>query len=45
MTNQGPSLATGVTLTDVMTPKAGKQITFLCDDAGSAGCTVGYINL
>lgn len=41
MTNRGPSLATGVTLTDVMSPKTAKQITFLCDDAGSAGCTVG----
>ncbi|XQW84976.1 SdrD B-like domain-containing protein [Thalassotalea piscium] len=38
MTNQGPSLATGVKLTDVMTPKAGKQVTFLCDSAGSTGC-------
>ena len=42
MTNRGPSLATGVTLTDVMTPKTGKQLTFMCDDAGSASCTVGF---
>ncbi|MCI2282098.1 DUF11 domain-containing protein [Colwellia sp. MSW7] len=37
--NQGPSLATGVTLTDVMTPKTGKQVTFLCDAAVSTSCT------
>jgi len=41
MTNRGPSLATGVVLSDVMTPKAGKQLTFLCDDAGASSCTVG----
>lgn len=41
MTNRGPSLATGVTLTDVMSPAAGKQVTFLCDDAGSASCLIG----
>lgn len=40
-TNRGPSLATGVTLTDVMSPKSGKQLTLLCDDDASIGCTVG----
>lgn len=41
ITNRGPSLATGVSLVDVMTPKAGKQLTLLCDDATPTGCTVG----
>ncbi|NOQ77683.1 MAG: DUF11 domain-containing protein [Methylococcaceae bacterium] len=40
-TNRGPSLATDVVLTDKMTPKNGKQLTFLCDDAASANCVVG----
>lgn len=40
-TNGGPSLATSVILSDAMTPKNGKQLTFLCDDAGSASCLVG----
>lgn len=41
MTNRGPSLATGVSLAYDMVPKNGKQLTFLCDDAGSSSCTVG----
>lgn len=41
LTNRGPSLATGVELTDVMTPKSGKQVTLLCDDATNTGCNVG----
>ncbi len=41
MTNDGPSRATDVTLENVMTPKSGKTITFLCDDAGAASCAVG----
>ncbi len=41
VTNRGPSLATGVVLTDAMTPKNGKSLTFLCDDAGSTTCATG----
>jgi uncharacterized repeat protein (TIGR01451 family) len=41
MTNRGPSLATHVVLSDVFTPKNGKQLTFLCDDAGAVSCTAG----
>ncbi len=41
VSNSGPSIATGVSLADAMTPKSGKQLTFLCDDAGSTACTVG----
>lgn len=40
-TNRGPSLATGVVLTDVMTPKATKQLTFLCDATGATSCSGG----
>jgi len=35
LTNSGPSLATGTQFTYVMTPKTGKGVTFLCDEAGS----------
>jgi len=38
VTNNGPSVATGVELVDLMTPKNGKQVTFMCDDAGQTGC-------
>jgi len=41
ISNGGPSLATGLTLTDVMSPKNGKQITFLCDDAANSSCAAG----
>ncbi|MBK6657530.1 MAG: DUF11 domain-containing protein, partial [Proteobacteria bacterium] len=41
VTNRGPSLATNVVLSDVFTPKNGKQLTFLCDDAGAANCAAG----
>ncbi len=41
ISNGGPSIATGLSLSDLLTPKNGKQITFLCDDAGSTNCTVG----
>lgn len=40
VTNSGPSLASSVVLTDTMTPKNGKQLTFLCDGNTSASCTV-----
>lgn len=38
ISNSGPSIATGVSLSDAMTPKSGKQLTFLCDDAGNSSC-------
>ncbi len=41
ISNSGPSLATGIVLSDALTPKSGKQITFLCDDAGSTTCLAG----
>ena len=41
MTNRGPSYSTGVTLTDVMTPESGQQVTFLCDGSGNSSCSVG----
>lgn len=41
MTNRGPSLATGVSLQYDVTPKSGKQLTFLCDDSGSSSCATG----
>jgi len=41
ISNGGPSLATGLTLSDTITPKSGKQLTFLCDDAGSTTCAAG----
>ena len=41
ITNRGPSLATDVVLEDTFTPKDGKQLTFLCDDAAATGCNVG----
>lgn len=41
MTNRGPSLATNVVLRDVFSPKSGKQLTFMCDDAGAVSCAAG----
>ncbi|WP_018749268.1 SdrD B-like domain-containing protein, partial [Chitiniphilus shinanonensis] len=41
-TNNGPSYASGITLTNVFTPPAGKRYTFLCDSdtaAGARQCT------
>lgn len=35
ITNQGPSLATGIILTDLMTPKNGKTLKFLCDQVNA----------
>ena len=52
VTNQGPSLATGLVVTDTFTPKDGKTVKFLCDktsgsvscdgDASGAGNNAGY---
>ncbi|WP_169307302.1 SdrD B-like domain-containing protein [Chitiniphilus eburneus] len=36
-TNNGPSYASGITLTNVFTPPAGKRYTFLCDHDTAAG--------
>lgn len=54
LTNQGPSLATGIVITDVFTPKDGREIKFLCDktsssvscdgDSAGAGNNAGYCN-
>ena len=33
--NRGPSLGTGLTLTDDFTPKSGKELRFLCDKAAA----------
>mgnify|MGYP000144404910 CR=1 FL=1 len=41
ITNRGPSIATGLRLEDVITPKNGKELTFLCDDASATSCNVG----
>jgi len=41
ITNRGPSLATGVNLAFDMTPKAGKTLTFLCDNTVANTCDVG----
>jgi len=41
ITNRGPSFATGVKLDFLMTPKVGKTLKFLCDDAAAAGCLIG----
>ncbi len=39
VTNQGPSLATGLVVTDTFTPKDGKTVKFLCDKtSGSVIC-------
>ncbi len=35
VTNQGPSLATGLTLVDTLSPKAGKTMRFICDKANA----------
>ncbi|MCW9057901.1 MAG: SpaA isopeptide-forming pilin-related protein [Gammaproteobacteria bacterium] len=41
VTNQGPSLATGVVLSDTMAPKASKTVRFLCDKANAGDdCSV-----
>ena len=41
ITNRGPSRATDVSLQNIMAPKSGKTLTFLCDDASATSCTVG----
>ena len=41
ITNRGPSLATGIALSFAMTPKAGKQLTFLCDNTLANTCSAG----
>jgi len=41
ITNRGPSLATNVELTYAMTPKAGKDVTFLCDGNNATSCNIG----
>jgi uncharacterized repeat protein (TIGR01451 family) len=44
ITNRGPSLATGVNLAFDMTPKAGKTLTFLCDNSIATTCNAGTSN-
>ena len=41
ITNRGPSLATGIDLSFAMTPKAAKQLTFLCDNSLANSCNAG----
>lgn len=38
ITNRGPSVATGVFFDAILAPEAGKQFTFLCDDASNSNC-------
>jgi uncharacterized repeat protein (TIGR01451 family) len=47
VTNNGPSYATGVKVTEVMTPPAGKRIRFVCDTAtyGGSTCNTGLSTL
>ena len=47
VTNNGPSYGTGVKVTEVMTPPAGKRIRFVCDTAtyGGSTCNTGLSTL
>ncbi|MBU2923148.1 SdrD B-like domain-containing protein [Colwellia sp. 1_MG-2023] len=38
ITNRGPSVATSVYFDAILAPEAGKQFTFLCDDASNSSC-------
>ena len=46
-TNNGPSYATGVKITETMTPPAGKRIRFVCDTTtfGGSTCNTGPLAL
>ncbi|MFT3665547.1 SdrD B-like domain-containing protein [Piscinibacter sp.] len=39
VTSQGPSYATGVRITETMTPPAGKRVRFVCDTTGPGSST------
>lgn len=39
VTNTGPSFASGVTITETMTPPAGRRVRFVCDTATFGGST------
>lgn len=45
ITNRGPSLATGITFIDTITPPAGKQITFVGSGATVAGAATNAANI
>ena len=47
VTNNGPSYGTGVKVTEVMTPPAGKRIRFVCDTTtyGGSTCNTGLSTL
>ncbi len=43
ITNRGPSVATSVYFDAILAPEAGKQFTFLCDDASNSSCDVANV--
>jgi uncharacterized repeat protein (TIGR01451 family) len=45
ITNNGPSFATGVTITETMTPPAGRRIRFVCDATTFGGSTCNAVPL
>jgi len=45
VTNNGPSFATGVTVTETMTPPAGRRVRFVCDVTSFGGSTCNSVPL